>query len=221
VPTASLDILRRDGSIDRHRKGIDVHGSQDSVINRRQMRLAGWGALALLSLVVCGGLGSGWALAASNPQGCVGGGNASNAPNLIAACTRVIDGGGLDGRALANVYSLRAEGFRLIKDNDRALADFTRAIKADPDFSYSYLNRAELHRGMGNFADAIEDASHSIRLDPSYNAAYTIRGLAYEAIGNNAAARADFEKALTIPVKGTDGNWAQQVARGRLKAGHP
>ena len=64
----------------------------------------------------------------------------------------------------------------------------------------------------------IADATQAIRLDPALNASWTIRGMAYKEIGALNKAREDFNHALAIPVKGNDGNWAQDVARMQLKA---
>jgi tetratricopeptide (TPR) repeat protein len=143
--------------------------------------------------------------------------DASKSAEKIAACTRVIKTGRLSGRNLAIAYQDRAEGYRLSEKYDSALEDFTRAIKIDSQIAYPYLNRAEVYRLKGDYDQVIADATQAIRLDPALNASYTIRGMAYEKIGAVAKARADFDYALSIPVKGNDGNWAQDVARTRLK----
>jgi tetratricopeptide (TPR) repeat protein len=135
----------------------------------------------------------------------------------IAACTRVIKTGRLSGRNLAIAYQDRAEGYRISEKYDNALEDFERAIKIDSQIAYPYLNRAEVWRLKGNYDQVIADATQAIRLDPALNASYTIRGMAYKEIGAIAKAREDFNRALAIPVKGNDGNWAQDVARTQLK----
>jgi len=135
----------------------------------------------------------------------------------IAACTLVINSKRLSGDNLAIAYQQRAEGYRLLEQYDRALEDFARAIKIGPRLAYNYLNRAEIHRLKKNYDKVVEDASQAIRLDPDLNASYTIRGLAYENMKNVSAARADYNKTLSIPVKGNDGPGAQDVARTRLK----
>jgi tetratricopeptide (TPR) repeat protein len=143
--------------------------------------------------------------------------DADKTPQKIAACTRVIKTGRLSGRNLAIAYQDRAEGYRLSKEYDLALADFERAIKIDSQIAYPYLNRAEVWRLKGQYDQVIADATQAIRLDPALNASYAIRGMAYKEIGAIAKAREDFDHALAIPVKGNDGNWAQDVARAQLK----
>ena len=58
----------------------------------------------------------------------------------------------------------------------------------------------------------------AIRLDPMYTSAYTNRGLAYEDKKDVERAKADFRKALALPPKYTDGQWAHDTARERLSA---
>jgi tetratricopeptide (TPR) repeat protein len=135
----------------------------------------------------------------------------------IAACTRVINTGRLKGWDLAIAYQDRAEGYRLSKDYDHALEDYARAIKIDSQIAYPYLNRAEVWRLKGDYDQVIADATQAIRLDPALNASWAIRGMAYKEIGAIKKAREDFNHALSIPVKGNDGNWAQDVARTKLK----
>ena len=135
----------------------------------------------------------------------------------VAACTRVIESGRLRGSGLAGAYQTRAEGYRIVKKYDEALADFARAIEIDPQLALTYSNRAEVHRMLGNYEAVISDTTRAIVLDSTINAAYTLRGLAYEHNGDYAKARADFNTAIKLPPKGADGQWAQDVARTELK----
>jgi Flp pilus assembly protein TadD len=63
----------------------------------------------------------------------------------------------------------------------------------------------------------IADTSRAMGIEPTYTAAYTIRGLAYQEKGDLVRARADYNKAIALPASRNDGEWAQNVARGRLK----
>jgi tetratricopeptide (TPR) repeat protein len=144
--------------------------------------------------------------------------DAGNPAKKVAACTRVINGGRLRGHDLAVAYNDRAEGHRLAKEYDQALDDFGRSIKADPQLAYAYMNRAEVWRLKEDYDQVIADATQAIRIDPALNASWTIRGMAYQKIGANEKARGDFNHALAIPIKGNDGEWAQNVARAQLKA---
>ncbi|MEE9247869.1 MAG: tetratricopeptide repeat protein [Dehalococcoidia bacterium] len=61
----------------------------------------------------------------------------------------------LDGTAAG----LNSKGFSLLEDGKlvEALDLFTRAIEADPNYSPSYLNRAECYRRLGREGDASRD----------------------------------------------------------------
>ena len=136
----------------------------------------------------------------------------------LTACNRVISGGRYKGKELAFLYTQRAEVYRLKKDWDTAEADFEIAVKINPGDNYVYLNRAELYRESGKTDLAISEATRSINIDPTFPAAYTIRGLAYQKLGDLAKARENFNKALSMPKKGSDGEWAQKSARAQLDA---
>jgi tetratricopeptide (TPR) repeat protein len=139
------------------------------------------------------------------------------ASERVGACTRVIESGKVDRRDLAGAYNWRAEAYRILKQYELALADYGRSIEINPDSVYAYANRAEVYRMQGKFELVVQDTTQAIRIDPALNASYAIRGLAYEKMGDLARARADFDKALALPVKGNDGAWAQDIARSHLQ----
>lgn len=49
---------------------------------------------------------------------------------------------------------------------DAALAEFDRAIEADPDFGATYANRAILHDRSGRYRKALADYRRALALDP-------------------------------------------------------
>ena len=57
---------------------------------------------------------------------------AGAAEAVIAACTRVIGAGGVEGSQLADLYAARARAYRAQAELDRAIADFDEAIRVDP-----------------------------------------------------------------------------------------
>ncbi len=144
--------------------------------------------------------------------------DSSKATEKVAACTRLINSGRLRGKELASPYQDRAEGYRVLNKLDAALADFNRAIELDPQSPVPYVNRSEVHRLKGDYDGVIADTSRAMGIDPMFTAAYAIRGMAYQEKGDLVRARADYNKALAIPAKRNDGEWAQGIARTRLKA---
>jgi len=136
----------------------------------------------------------------------------------IGSCTRIIKSGKLNRRDLAGAYNWRGEAYRIQKQYDLALADYAKSIEINPDSVYPFANRAEVYRMQGKFDLVIKDTTQAISIDPALNASYAIRGMAYEKTGDTERARADFNKALELPVKGNDGPWAQDIARNHLQS---
>ena len=63
-------------------------------------------------------------------------------------------------------------------DYDRAIADYTQALRLDPD-AVRYTNRGNAYRNKGDNDRAIADYNDALRLDPNYARAYNQRGYAY------------------------------------------
>ncbi|WP_448887351.1 tetratricopeptide repeat protein, partial [Enterobacter hormaechei] len=93
---------------------------------------------------------------------------------------------------------------------DRAVADFSEAVRIDPRNSNSYTNRGDAYNGKGDYDRAIADYSEAIRLNSLDAVAFAGRGLAYDKSGKNAEARADFDAALAIPQKSGGEKLAQE-----------
>jgi TonB family protein len=76
--------------------------------------------------------------------------------------------------------------------NDRAIADFTKAIELDPEGANAYNHRGVAYASRLDFDSAIADFDKAIQFDPLLNNAHYNRGLAFSAKGDQARARADF-----------------------------
>jgi tetratricopeptide (TPR) repeat protein len=83
-------------------------------------------------------------------------------------------------------------------DWDRAIADFTGAIRLKPDYAEAYYNRGTAYAVKGDMDRAIVDFTGAIRLKPDFAEAYSNRGVAYASEGDFARARTNWEKALEI-----------------------
>ena len=82
-----------------------------------------------------------------------------------------------------------------------AIADFTKAIKLDPNFTVAYIDRADCYLGNNEWRKAIPDYTAVIRLDPQNENAYASRAQCYYYINRGDAldrAVADYTEAIRL-----------------------
>lgn len=102
--------------------------------------------------------------------------------------------------ARIGAYAARAEVHQSLKAFDRAIADFSQAIKLAPPDSISiyYSSRASLYEEVGDLSSALADRSMTTIYDPQ-DAHYRImRGKLYQRQGNYQAAIGDFSTAIQL-----------------------
>jgi tetratricopeptide (TPR) repeat protein len=81
---------------------------------------------------------------------------------------------------------------------DRAIADFTEALRLDGNNAVIYLNRGEAYAQKADYDKAIADFTQAIRHNPNYARAYISRGLAYNYKGDPDRAIADYNQAIKV-----------------------
>jgi small glutamine-rich tetratricopeptide repeat-containing protein alpha len=54
----------------------------------------------------------------------------------------------------------------------QAISDCTKAIKLNPNFAGTYINRATAYMADSRYNEAIIDCRSAIRIDPTYTPAY-------------------------------------------------
>jgi Tfp pilus assembly protein PilF len=84
---------------------------------------------------------------------------------------------------------------------ERAVADFTEAVRLDPKQASFYRNRAWAFRRQGNNSRAIADFTKALELEPKDATLYNDRGFACLDEGKLTEALADFDAALRIDPK--------------------
>lgn len=84
------------------------------------------------------------------------------------------------------------------KDLHGAIAEFTQAIQAQPDFAAAYYQRGLAYFNLGNAPQAILDYANAIRLDPTNASYYFGRGLAYLTQSNLREALSDANQAVRL-----------------------
>jgi tetratricopeptide (TPR) repeat protein len=55
--------------------------------------------------------------------------------------------------------------------HDKAIAAYSKAIKLDPKYSFSYLGRGDAYLAKGDRTRALQDYERAARLDPENGAA--------------------------------------------------
>jgi tetratricopeptide (TPR) repeat protein len=107
---------------------------------------------------------------------------------------------GAAAAAAQNASALIASGYAHYerKDWDRAIADYTQAIRLDPDFADAYFWRAAAYDEKSDWDRAIDDYTQAIRLDPNDKYAYNRRGRTYGNKGNYNNAIDDYTQAIRL-----------------------
>jgi tetratricopeptide (TPR) repeat protein len=120
-------------------------------------------------------------------------------------------------------YLDRGRTYLLQDDNDRAIADFTKAIELDPEGASAYNHRGIAYTSKLDFDSALADFDKAIQFDPLLNNAHYNRGLAFAGKGDEARARADFaiEKQLFPSESGGSINVLNGRARKLVKPSYP
>ena len=101
---------------------------------------------------------------------------------------------------LAAAYKIRGDAYKR-GAYDRAIKDYTKAIKLDPKDAAAYNNRGFAYNEEGAYDRAIKDFTKAIDLDPKDAAAYNNRGFAYNEEGAYDRAIKDSTKAIDLDPK--------------------
>jgi tetratricopeptide (TPR) repeat protein len=87
------------------------------------------------------------------------------------------------------------------KDWDKAILEYTEAIKHKPDFAEAYLSRGTVYNRKKDWDSAIADLTQGIKLTPDLNpnlvTAYVDRGLAYHGKKDYDRAIEDYTQAMS------------------------
>jgi len=85
-----------------------------------------------------------------------------------------------------------------LHQNDKTIADYTKAIELDPKLAVAYYIRGMAYEKLEQYDKAIADYTKIIELNPKSAAAYNYRGNAYLEVGKQKEAEADFAKAKML-----------------------
>ena len=103
-----------------------------------------------------------------------------------------------DGETNPAAYYNQGNAANHLKKYDKAIADYSEAIRLNPQFDLAYCGRGASYNNLRKFDKAIADFTVAIRLRPNYPAAYRLRAIAYRSLGNTAEAMADDKRAKEL-----------------------
>ena len=98
----------------------------------------------------------------------------------------------------AETYFIRGYEKVRLEDYKGAIADYTQAIRLNPDDAGAYYNRGNAKTDLGQYFAAIADFDIAIRLKPDYARAYYNRGVAKGELEEYIAAIADYDTAIRL-----------------------
>ena len=95
-------------------------------------------------------------------------------------------------------YNNRGIAYGWKGEFDRAIEDFDKAIKLNPEYALAYNNRGVAYSDLDRDEEAIADYNKAIELDPTLAGAYNNRGLAYYSLEKYRKAESDYKKAIEL-----------------------
>lgn len=156
----------------------------------------------ILAVLVLCAMASASAFAAKLPISvlgkCVEASPRTTVDEQIRACTLIIEAEGQDPAERQLALLARATTYNENGQHDKAIADFTAVIAADPNDDYAYLGRADAYRLKKDYDRALAELNAFIQRKPSYASAYYNRGRVYAAKGDLPRALADCTRATEL-----------------------
>jgi tetratricopeptide (TPR) repeat protein len=116
----------------------------------------------------------------------------------IAACSRALESGRLNRTDRVRAYNSRGILWKRKGEYDRAIADYTAAIRINPKYSSAYTNRGVAYVEKHDYDRALADYNIAIRLDPKDAVAHNNRGVAWKNKGEYDLAIADYNTAIKL-----------------------
>src|SRR5262249_37149726 len=122
-----------------------------------------------------------WAQQSDDRSRCFGGAREGVSPEQrLESCTAVIESSGQTPQGLVAAYANRAGVHLTNRNYDRAVDDYSEAIRLNPKFALGFNARGIAYLRKGRIGRAIEDFDEAIRLNPTLTIVFVNRALAYQ-----------------------------------------
>jgi protein O-mannosyl-transferase len=95
----------------------------------------------------------------------------------------------------------RGYAYGNLGDWDKAIADYTKGMAINPEYSDAYNNRGFAYGKTGQWEKSVADYSKAISLDPKFVIAWLNRGIAYDNLEQREKAIADYSEVIRLDPK--------------------
>jgi tetratricopeptide (TPR) repeat protein len=95
-------------------------------------------------------------------------------------------------------YYERGRAYPVARAYERAIDDFTTAIRRTPDFAAAYWGRGAAHSARACYEGALADLSRALQLDPKDDTALLERAVVHAEMGRHDKALRDLARALRL-----------------------
>ena len=110
-----------------------------------------------------------WAVATVRPDQSADACFSDQGEAAIAACTHAIRSGRFSGDMLATIYDNRAIELRQRGDYDKAIADYSEALRINGDLAGAYTGRGLAYEGKADIEKAKADYRKALTLTQKYD----------------------------------------------------
>lgn len=116
----------------------------------------------------------------------------------VKGCSAVVEQGRETAKYTSMAYGVRGLVYRHYFKYDQAIADFSEALRLQPENFFILTNRGETFGLKGDWASTIEDYDLAIKIDPNFSEAWEGRGYARLKLGHADQALDDFDTAVRL-----------------------
>ena len=121
------------------------------------------------------------------------------------------------GKYVADAYFNRGFVYYNLKQWQKALADYNKAIELNPDLADAYFNRGVVYHNLKQWQKALADYDKAIELNPDLADAYYNRGVTYDNLKQWQKAIADYNQAIELDPNYTDAYYNRGYVYHNLK----